>query len=102
MLEANQSITVINRVYDGKTDTETKVSTVLSGVSVYCNHSVSTGTTGAASTDLAKIRIPYELPDGIRLEIGGTVIWDGQEMTIQCVRDNTRRRCFPHWYLEAE
>lgn len=102
MLEANQSITVVVRTYDGKTDAETKVSTMLDHVSVYHDHSVSTGSNGAVSTDLVKIRIPYELPVGVHLSVGSTVIVDGEEKTIQRVRDNTRRRCFPHWYVEAK
>lgn len=102
MLEANRSITVINRTYDGKTDTETEVSTVLDGVSIYSNRSVTIGSKGAESTDLVKIRIPYELPDGVWVTLGVKIIVDRQEMTILRARNNMHRRCFPHWYLEAE
>ena len=102
MLEANRSIAVINRTYDGKTDTETEVSTVLDGVSIYSNRSATTGSKGAESTDLVKIRIPYEVPGDVQLAVGSTVTVDGQEMTIQRIRNNMHRRCCPHWYLEAE
>lgn len=102
MLEANQSVTVVNLVYDGKTDTEIEVSTVLKNVSVFRNKSASTGTGGITPTDLVKIRIPYALPDGGQLKIGGTVIVNGEEMTILRVHDNTNRRLFPHWYMEAQ
>ncbi len=102
MFAANQTITVINRIYDGKSDTESEVSTVLDGVSVYDNDAASVSSGGITKSGLLKIRIPYSLPDGAQLTIGSTVIWGGRKGTILRSRNNTHRRFAPHWYMEAE
>ena len=102
MLAANQAITVINRIYDSETDTETEVSATLDGVSVYGDIAASAVKDGLTNSGLLKIRIPYTLPAGVQLTAGSTIIWNGRSGTILRARDNIARAFSPHWYVEVE
>lgn len=102
MLCADQTVIITRLVYDGETDTEKEVTTTLGGVSIYEGLVATPGSGGVTSKDLVKIRVPYDLLEGVVLEIGSKITVNGRPMTILRVHDNTKRRFSPHWYLEAE
>ncbi len=120
MLDANKSITVFCSWYDSTADADREVLFTLDGVSVHIDYSVSLSTGGITASDLAKIRIPFRdgyLPADLWIEQqksehpnkniwtlrnGDTILVDGEQKTIMCWRDNTKRRFKPHWYVEAQ
>ncbi len=119
MLDANKSVTITCSWYDGTADADQEVSFTLDGVSVHIDHSASLSTGGVATSDLARIRIPFRdgyLPPDLWIErqkseplnkkvwtlrIGDTILVNGEQKTILCWRDNTKRMFEPHWYVEA-
>ena len=119
MLVANRSITITCGWYDGSADTDREASFTLDGVSVHIDHSASQSSGGVTASNLARIRIPFRdgyLPEDQwikrqksthwnkkvwTLRIGDTILVEGEQKTIMCWRDNTKRRVEPHWYVEA-
>lgn len=120
MLGANRSVTIVNSWYDGASDTDREVSTVLDEVSEHSVHSAAPAVGGVTASDLSKIRIPFRegyLPEdqwiarqnsdrqdkaAWTLRIGDAVLVGDQRKTILRWTDNTGRPFSPHWYVEAQ
>lgn len=114
MLGADQTVTIVNRWYDGTNDADREQEFRLDGVSVFYDCSAGTSNGGTSATDLVRIRIPFRkdyLPedqwkqdhpaDKWTLRLEDKVIVGGQSRTVLRIHDNTIRRFQPHWYVEV-